>query len=109
MYSTLAAYDGSVILERTTGEMSARCDETAANFLALDLVDEIVRGTRTVEDARRTYGDYIMAMMAMTSAPYTEKLMFAPMMNTNEPDRAGATPSVMVGPRPKPGLRSCDA
>ncbi|MGI9089715.1 MAG: hypothetical protein ACR2GG_01285 [Gemmatimonadaceae bacterium] len=99
-YSTLAAYDGSVVLERTTGEMSARCDKEAANFLALNLADEIVKRTRTVEDARRMYGEQIMAMMAMKPAPYTEKLLFAPMTNTNDPDRAGMTPSVTVGPRP---------
>jgi len=99
-YSTLAGYDGSVVLERTTGEMSARCDKEAANFLALNLADEIVKRTRTVEDARRMYGEQIMAMMAMKPAPYTEKLLFAPMTNTNDPDRAGMTPSVTVGPRP---------
>ena len=97
MYAMLAAYDGSVVLERTSGEASARCDKEAANFLALNLADEIVRGKRTVEAARRMYGEQIMAMKAMKPAPYTEKLMFGMMMNTNDPDRAGAMPSVMVG------------
>ena len=98
-YSMLAAYDGSVVLERTSGEMSARCDKEAANFLALNLADEIVRGKRTVRDARRMYGDQIMAMKAGKSAPYTERLMFTMMTNTSDPDKAGAAPSVMVGSR----------
>lgn len=95
-YAMLAAYDGSVVMERTTGEMSARCDKEAANFLALNLADEIARGKRSVRDARRMYAEQIMAMKASKPAPYTEKLLFGKMMNTNDPDRAGAAPSVTV-------------
>ncbi|CAN5870861.1 hypothetical protein BH11GEM1_BH11GEM1_33430 [soil metagenome] len=98
-YSLLAAYDGSVVMERTSGEMSARCDKEQANFLALNLADEIVRGKRTVESARKMYGEQIMALKAGKPAPYTERIMFEPMMNTNDPDRAGAKPSVMVDHR----------
>lgn len=99
LYAMLAAYDGSVVAERTSGEISARCDKEAANFLALNLADEIVRGKRSVQDARRMYGEQIMAMKAGQPAPYTERLMFSMMMNTNDPDRAGAKPSVMVSMR----------
>ena len=102
MYDDLVMYDGSVVLERTSGEMSARCDKESANFLALNLANEIVTGKRTVADSRRVYGAQIMEMKAMRPAPYTEKLMFAPMMNTNDPDQsvsAAMTPAmpVMVG------------
>ncbi|MBA3672576.1 MAG: hypothetical protein H0W68_11245 [Gemmatimonadaceae bacterium] len=95
-YSMLAAYDGSVVLERTSGEMSARCDKEQANFLALNLADEIARGKRSVESARKMYGEQVMAMKAGKPAPYTERIMFETMMNTNDPDRAGAKPSVMA-------------
>ncbi len=84
----LAAYDGSVVLERTTGEMSARCDKEAANFLALNLADDIVTGKRSVQEARNMYGEQIMAMKANRSAPYTEKLMFSARPNTSDPDQA---------------------
>ena len=87
MYDELAEYDGSVVLERTTGEMSARCDKEAANFLALNLADDIVTGKRSVQDARRMYGEQIMAMKASMSAPYTEKLMFSAKRNTSDPDQ----------------------
>ncbi|MEO5987306.1 MAG: hypothetical protein ABIU54_07030 [Candidatus Eisenbacteria bacterium] len=92
MYAMLAAYDGSVVLERTTGEMSARCDKEAANFLAVNLADEIVRGKRSVQSARRMYGEQIMAMKAGKSAPYTERIMFGMMTSTNDPDQAVAKP-----------------
>ena len=98
-YAALAAYDGSVVVERTSGEMSARCDKEAANFLALNLADELVRGKRSIADARRTYGEQIMAMKAGRPAPYTERLMFGEMTNTNDPDRPGSKPSVMVNMR----------
>ena len=57
------AYDGSVILERTKGEISARCDKEEANFLAINLADDIANGRRSVEDARKFYADSMMAMM----------------------------------------------
>ena len=85
-FDELAAYDGSVIIERTKGEMSARCDKEAANFLALNLANEIATGQRSVEDARRMYGEQIQAMKAARPAPYTERLMFSPPASGNDSD-----------------------
>ena len=87
MYDDLVMYDGSVVLERTSGEMSARCDREGANFLAINLADEIVRGERSVEEARTMYGEQMMKVKAKQSAPYTEKLMFTPKTNTGDPDK----------------------
>jgi hypothetical protein len=88
MFSALAMYDGSVIVERTKGEMSARCDKEGANFLALNLAHEIAKGKRTAGDARRMYAAQVKAMKAGQPAPYTERLLFQPMMgNTADPDR----------------------
>jgi hypothetical protein len=53
MYDELAQYDGSVVLERTAGEMSARCDKEGANFLALNLAHDLVTGKQTVEGRAR--------------------------------------------------------
>ena len=87
-YDDLAMYDGSVVPERTNGELSARCDKEGANFLAINLAYEIATEKRSVEDARRMYGEQIMAMMAMRPAPYTERIIFMPMMgSTPDPDR----------------------
>jgi hypothetical protein len=89
MYDELAMYDGSVVLERTSGEISARCDKEGANFLALNLAHDVATGKQTVEGARKMYGEQILAMKAMKPAPYTERLMFAaPMSGTGDPDRA---------------------
>jgi hypothetical protein len=92
-YDELAMYDGSVVLERTSGEMSARCDKEGANFLALNLAHDLVTGKQSVEGARTMYGEQIMAMKAMKPAPYTERLMFAQTTSgTGDPDRALAMP-----------------
>jgi hypothetical protein len=46
-------FDGSIIIDRTRGEVSARCDSEAANVLGLNMVHEIVTGKRDAADARR--------------------------------------------------------
>ncbi len=84
--SELGMFDGSVSVERTNGEISARCDKEGANLLALNLADEIITGKRSVADARKMYGEQIMAMKAGQPAPYTERLMFAPKDGTADPD-----------------------
>jgi hypothetical protein len=85
--SDIAAYDGSVIPERTRGEISARCDKEEMNFLALNLADEVARGIKTVDEARRTYTEQAMAAMMGKPAPYTERLRFeVPRGDTADPD-----------------------
>lgn len=75
-FDELAAFDGSVIPERTKGETSARCDMEAMNFLALNLAHDIVSGERTVDEPREFYAQTANAFMMKRSAPYTEKLQF---------------------------------
>ena len=87
LFDDLAEYDGSVIAERTKGELSARCDIEGANFLALNLAHEIVTGEISVEDAREKYLEQVRAMKAGEPAPYTEKLLFEPQTNTADPDK----------------------
>lgn len=65
-----------VVIERTKGEVSARCDMEEMNFLALNLMHDIVTNQRTVEDARRTYADTAVAFMMHRQADYTERLQF---------------------------------
>ena len=74
----LAKFDGSVIVERTAGEVSARCDMEAANFLALNMMHEIVTGKLTAEEARKTYSENTAAYAMSRPAPYAEALQFEP-------------------------------
>lgn len=75
-FSELAKFDGSVIVERTRGEVSSRCDMEAANILALNLMNEIVTGKLSAEKARDKYCEVTSAFMMNRSAPYAEKLQF---------------------------------
>lgn len=76
MYSEIAKYDGSVTIERTRGEVSARCDMEAANFIALNLMHDIVTGKYNAEEARKAYGEITSAYLMNRPAPYAEALQF---------------------------------
>ncbi len=41
MFAELGRYDGSCLVDRTTGEAAARCDSEAANFLTLNLMHDM--------------------------------------------------------------------
>jgi hypothetical protein len=78
MFTPLAEFDGSVIVERTAGEVSARCHDEEANMLALNLVHDIVQGKRTVEEAREYYKKEFLDYRRGKPTPYMEKLHFSP-------------------------------
>ena len=77
-FSALAEFDGSVIVERTAGEVSARCHDEQANFLALNLMHDIVTGKKTVEEAREYYAKEFADYRRKEPTPYMEKLRFEP-------------------------------
>lgn len=88
-FNDLAAFDGSVLVDRTKGEMSARCEGEEANFLALNLAHDIVTGRKDVETARRAYGEAMQARRAGNPPEIMRKLTFeVPNGDTGERDRA---------------------
>jgi len=93
MTDDLGYYDGSVIVDRTRGEVSARCDKEEANYLALNLAWDVVNKKQSVSGARKFYGDTIMQMKAgkldSEHKPYVMGLTFTPsMMSVGDPDVA---------------------
>jgi hypothetical protein len=87
-FDELARYDGSVIVERTKGTMSARCDKEEMNYLALNLAHDIVIGKRNVEDARAFYAKTAKAFKSGEKHPYTQRLQFrADRSGTADPDK----------------------
>jgi hypothetical protein len=52
---TERGFEGSVVVQRTSGEVSARCHDAEANSLALNLMHDSVVDGRSVEDARAYY------------------------------------------------------
>jgi hypothetical protein len=77
-FTALAEFDGSVIVERTAGEVSARCHDEQANFLALNLMHDIVTGAKTTREARDYYAKEFADYRRKKPTPYMEKLRFTP-------------------------------
>ncbi len=87
-YDDMAAYDGSVILERTKGEMSARCDKEGANLLAINLANDVATGAKTTEQAREYYTQAIKTFMQSGKMdPYMQGFKFTvPTSGTKDAD-----------------------
>ncbi len=77
-FSELAEFDGSVIAERTAGEISARCHDEEANRLALNLAHDILTGAKNVQEARDYYAKEFLDYRCKRPTPYMEKLRFTP-------------------------------
>jgi hypothetical protein len=89
MVSAVAEFDGSIIVDRTRGEVSARCDSEAANVLGINMVHELVTGKRDVAGARHTSEQNTVAYNLGRDAPYAERLLFdVPEGGTEDPDHS---------------------
>ncbi|HEX7045235.1 MAG TPA: hypothetical protein VF203_11545 [Burkholderiales bacterium] len=89
LYSALAQFDGSVVADRTRGELRARCGGTSMNFVAINLANDIVTGRRTVEEARNEYTRLYRAYQQGEKPPYTQAFQFpVPRGGTGDPDTA---------------------
>lgn len=97
MFSTLAKYDGSVVVDRTRGEMSARCGGTSMNFVAINLAHDIISGKRTVELARAEYSKLYAAYQNGEKPEYTQSFQFElPHGETADPDVATLDPEMLA-------------
>ena len=83
----LGRYDGSCLIDRTMGEAAARCDSEAANILTLNLMHEIVTGTRSVDDARDFYSETLSTYCLGEPAPYCEQFQFQVPRGRGDPDQ----------------------
>ena len=87
MFCDLAEYDGSVIAERTKGELSARCGGTSMNFVAINLAHDIITGKLSVAEARSEYTRLYQAYQNGDKPPYTQGFQFPlPKDDTKDPD-----------------------
>lgn len=93
-FNDLAAFDGSVIPERTKGEISARCDMEPMNFLALNLAHDVATGNLTVEQARRRYAEIATSFMSGANPAETQRLAFEPTTDTADADKPLMGPMV---------------
>lgn len=72
----LVAFDGSVIVDRTAGEMTARCDLEGHNILTLNIAHDIVTGKKDVAAGRKAFGEIVVEDVMGKNPPYVMALQF---------------------------------
>ena len=87
-HDEIALFDGSVNIDKTRGEMSARCDAEHHNILSLNLAHDIIIGKRSVKDARAFFTRVVMAEKKENKLhDYMKKLNFKSQLNSADPDK----------------------
>jgi hypothetical protein len=84
----LAKFNGSLIVDRTKGEISARNENEEMNILSLNLADKIVRGEMKAEQARREYSKNAEAFASGQTSNLITSLNFRVQGVTADPDKA---------------------
>lgn len=72
----IAQFNGSVVVDVTRGEVSAHCESEEMNFVALNLVKDIVTGNRSVDQAIAYNAQAMRAMMTGDTDAYLRGLVF---------------------------------
>ncbi|RHW32758.1 hypothetical protein D1B33_16455 [Lysinibacillus yapensis] len=72
----VAQLEGSLVIDRTKGEVSVHCDNEGANTLSMNMMHEVVTGQRTPQEAREFIKKEIVEYMMNRPAPYAEKFQF---------------------------------
>jgi predicted outer membrane protein len=85
------AFDASITIYRVPGELSARCDLESNNVLTLNLAKDVIDGKKSVEAARKEFGDAVMARTLGKNPPVTAMLQFKPQQDSAAADLETAT------------------
>lgn len=92
-FTPLATFDGSLVADRTRGELSASGDSEQSNVLALNLADDIVQGRKTPDQAREAMAAATRDLQAGHTPDDAAKLRLAPPQgDLSDPDTAVVTP-----------------
>lgn len=81
----LAAFHGSLLADRTRGEIVLRCVDEPANLLAANLAHDILEGACTPHAARAVYARLFPVRHASAEA-VVQRLRFGQMVATADPD-----------------------
>lgn len=84
----LTRFNGSVVFDRTRGELAARSDQESMNLLALNLAADILSGKKTASQARSEYGRFAVDYINGNKTTYTEGLQFGGQYNTADADES---------------------
>ncbi len=72
----LMSYDGSILIDRTRGEVTVHCDTEEANILTLNIANDIVTGEDSVEQAMAFHAQVVEGMRIKEPVEYPYKLRF---------------------------------
>ena len=100
----IGSFNGSVIPDRTRGELTAHCVREATNILALNLAHDIIRGNKTVAQAREAMAEGQREIQADRIPPDARELRLGPPQgDLRDPD------TVTVAPVPGQGTGASPA
>jgi hypothetical protein len=72
----LLTYDGSILIDRTRGEVTVHCDSEAANILTFNIANTIVTGENTVEQAMAYHAQVVEGLRIHEPEEFPQKLRF---------------------------------
>lgn len=81
----LIAYDGSLVIDRTRGELSVHCNTEEMNILTLNIANDIVTGERSVDQAMAYHAQVVEGMFIHEPETYPQKLRFKPHAGAADP------------------------
>lgn len=84
--TALVQFNGSLVVNRTRGELSSSADSEELNVLALNVADDVIRGERDIEQARTHYAQLVRAKMIKEPEAELQTLKFKPMADAGDPD-----------------------
>lgn len=87
-YCELAAFDGSITVYRTRGEISVCCQDEHVNILVLNLAHDIIQEKMTFEQARKFCMDNMNSFRQHKPTPYMNKLLFTPKRKIADADES---------------------
>jgi hypothetical protein len=101
----LATFNGSVAANRTRGELSAHCDREETNILALNLAGDIIRGQKTVAQAREAMAAGVREIVAGRVPDDARELRLGPPQgDLSDPDTATIAPPPGKGSGASPAV-----
>ena len=103
----LATFNGSVVANRTRGELTAHCDREETNILALNLAHDIIRGQKTVAQAREAMAAGVREIVAGRVPDDARELRLGPPQGDLQRPRHGdRCAGARTGKRRQPGGRA---
>lgn len=98
-FNALAAYNGSVVADRTRGELTSFGDTETTNILSLNLAHEVMRGAMSAEQAREAHTQAVRDLESGKPPETAQKLLIgSPQGDLRDPDTPTITGTSTKGP-----------